>query len=176
MIDPAKCLIVGHSGISDPLATWFQGHGFQKRLIVPAPIRPMLCARNVGVKLALQLAEKHGFERIVFCDSDVLPAEKATDEWLGIDADLTSCRCDTDSPMAFGGDEAFHWALSSVSVSVLKQIKAPWVVSEYNEDGTQLRACDCMTFAKRCKELGATIAHGGYCIHQHKGSWHTATY
>jgi hypothetical protein len=176
MLDPSKCLIVGHREIHPALAEWFQRHGFQKRIIVPAQVRPMLCARNVGVKLALELAEKHGFERIVFCDSDVMPAETATDEWLQLDADLTSCRCDTDNPAAFGGAEAFHWALSSVSVAILKQITAPWVRSEYNEDGTQLAGCDCATFAKRCKALGATIAHGGYCIHQHRGSWHTAAY
>jgi hypothetical protein len=176
MINVNKSLIIAHGTITPELADWFQKQGFKKRFIVPMDIKPMLCARNYGVKIALELAEKNKFETIIFCDSDVYPAGKATDEWLNVDADLTSCRCDTDNPAAYGSDESFHWALSSVSVKILKQIQAPWVKAEYNEDGTKLAGCDCATFSKRCKEIGATVAHGGHCIHMHKGTWHTNTY
>lgn len=176
MIIPAKTLIIGHSAITDQLAQWFQAHGFQKRWIVPPQLHPLLAARNTGIKQALEISKTLDFDHVVFCDSDVYPAGKATEEWLTLDADLTSARCETDNPGAYGGDEAFHWALSSVRLDVLKKLTAPWVTAEYNADGTQLVGCDCMTFAKKCKAVGATIAHAGLCVHLHKGSWHTRTY
>ena len=177
-MNPAKTLIVGHTSIAPQLQVWFQKHGFEKRIIVPAAVAPLLAARNTGIRDALKLVEQHGFEHIIFCDSDVYPCQSATDEWLAIAnaADLTSCRCDTDNPGAYGGDEAFHWALSSVKVETLKKVKAPWVVAEYNEDGTQLLKCDCGTFAGKIKAVGGTIKHAGLCIHMHRGTWHTKTY
>jgi hypothetical protein len=176
MIDPNKTLIVGHTSITPQLATWFQAKGFEKRIIVPKEVSPLLAARNTGIKTALELATKHGFETIVFCDSDVYPAESATEEWLRLSTDVTSCRCETDNPGAFGGNEAFHWALASVKVSTLRKITPPWVISEYNEDGTKLLTCDCMSFANKAKKIGATISHAGLCVHLHRGSWHTKTY
>ena len=175
-MNPAKTLIVGHTSITPQLEKWFQDHGFTKRYIVPKAISPLLAARNTGIKTALELSAKHGFEYVVFCDSDVYPCQSATDEWLKLNTDLTSCRCETDNPGAYGGDEAFHWALSSAKVETLKKMKPPWTMTEYNEDGTQLLRCDCMTFANNAKAAGATISHAGLCIHMHRGTWHTKTY
>ena len=178
MLIPSKALVVGHSDITQPLQKWFQDHGFTKRFIVPRQVTPMLCARNFGIKQALVTAatSQGECEWVVFCDSDVFPCESATDEFLQLEADLISCRCETDNPGAFGGVEAFHWALSAIKIDVLKKLSAPWVTSEYNEDGTRLLRCDCATFAAKCKAVGAVIRHGGLCIHQHRGSWHTKTY
>ena len=126
--------------------------------------RDMSCAYNFGVK---HLALKYATDQIIFADADIRPDPQKTAPFLEIEADVVSCTYTTDASHgeAWPTIMAFHTGLWRTHRTVLEAIEPPWFHWKYKDDGCDLAACLCESFAEKVVAKGFTIAHGGWAGH-----------
>jgi len=131
-------------------------------------ITPYICARNKAVRdIILPVVDKYDW--VLMINNDITPTESSS-KFLELDADLLSCECSYQGSMdAWKSSNAFHTALCCIRTEVFKLMQPPWFQYVYTADHCDVISCDCAYFAEKAKALGFTIAHGGFCSHDHQG-------
>jgi len=110
-------------------------------------------------------------------DRDNYPVKGHTDVFLDdVKADVVGCEYKVEgSNSAWLFDNTFHMGMVRVRSQVMKNIKLPWFMFKYSEDGTQITHCECDLFKEKLIEQGARIIRRGRVEHTSspsKNSWH----
>lgn len=129
----------------------------------------IVCARNTAI-LESALGSDKSYEWFVFLDRDVRPSEH-TAMFLGLEADVKCCMVEQADKTAYMRPTDFHESIWCTSRRVLEAIKPPWFMHEYNETGTEMVGCICVSFSKKVRAAGFSIAHGGWAEHDRDKSW-----
>lgn len=124
-------------------------------------------ARNATINMVLRESKK--FTDFLFIDKDVTPTIES-DKIFQIDADVVACDHPVANKAAWSTPESIHVAFWRVKRKVLEAIKPPWLMREYSADGCSMVGCDCLYLAKKVKEAGFTLAHGGWADHDIQAS------
>lgn len=131
---------------------------------------PYIAARNTAIR-DIVLPRRNEFEFFLSIDNDVDIDASRMHEFLAIDADFVACDCETGNQRAFEDDDAFHSPMWWCRTDALAQIKSPWFLFPYTEDGCDLAGCDCSYFRKKAIDAGFSVKHGGWCVHHRTRSW-----
>lgn len=131
----------------------------------------VVCARNYAIKTEA-LGSHPDYKWFVFLDRDVRPCPgNKTTRFLALDADVKSCQVEHGNKAAYSWPDDFHEPIWCTSRRVLEAMEPPWFLQSYNEDGTEMAGCICVSFRKKVLEAGFSIAHGGWAEHDRDGSW-----
>jgi hypothetical protein len=156
---------------------WLERHGLLEPIALDVPgthpnyrrvaLSPLIVARNRAVRdFVLPVANR--YEWVMMINRDITPTV-SSDALLDMPGDLKCVECQTPNPNCWKEADAWHNHFSMVRMEVFRKMQPPWFQYVYSADGCDLLNCDCGYFAEKAKALGFTIAHGGYCSHEHVG-------
>jgi hypothetical protein len=157
---------------------WLERHGLLEPILLDVPgtfpnyrrvaMAPLIVARNRAVRDFI-LPVKDKYEWVMMINRDITPTV-SSDALLTMQADLKCIECATPVPTCWQAADSWHNHFSLIRMEVFAKMPPPWFQYIYSDDGCDLLDCDCGYFATKAKALGFTVAHGGYCSHEHGGN------
>lgn len=155
------------SGLVSPaLLFWLQDIGIPRKNILfnPGNKWSWAVAMNQSMKRAAALADK--MDRFIFADNDIRPEVAATAPMLAMPYDVTCARCDLETGSdSWKSPAAFHTGIFAIKSEVLQAIPSPWFNWSTTQDGAEMTACGCATFAAKVAAAGFTIGNAGWSAH-----------
>jgi hypothetical protein len=168
MMEDAAAVVLCHpAGMASPaLLYWLQDIGVRRGNILfnPGNKWSWAVAMNDSCKRALALPDR--IRRFIFADADTRPEVEATAPMLAMPYRATCARCELETGEASWKDPgAFHTGLFIIDRDALASVAPPWFAWSTSDDGSELTACGCTSFAARLRASGQTVGHAGWAGH-----------
>jgi len=178
MEDAAAVVLCHPAGMVSPaLLYWLQDIGVRRQntLFNPGNKWSWAVAMNDSCRRALALPER--IQRIIFADADTRPEIDATRPMLEMPYRATCARCELETGDAAWKDAgAFHTGLFIIDRAALASIAPPWFAWSTSDDGSELTACGCASFAAKLRAAGQTVGNAGWAGHTPGKSAHRAPF
>ncbi len=129
----------------------------------------VITARNRTVAEHILRSPKH-FTHFLLLDRDIRPDPIKTQPFLDVDAAAPIVVAEHPIPdmSDWGRPNALHLGICRIRREVFAAVAPPWFLFRYSDDGTQLTACECATFAEKAIAAGFPITRAGWAGHYHR--------